>query len=152
MNQYRKATVADAIEVANNLRPEDLDELLRLGHDRLGVALSVVFSDVAVSFFNSEGEIAGVAGICPGAEDGIGLIWMLCTPVVQTQPHTFVRQAKKWLKTEQGNYRLLWNLADARNIYHHKLLKMLGFKALRSIPAGPYQLPFLEIVKLCAYH
>ena len=152
MNHTRKATVADAIEVANNLRTEDLDELLRLGHDRLGVTISVVFSDVAVSFFNTDGVIAGVAGICPGAEDGVGIVWMLCTPAVQTNPHTFVRQAKKWLKTEEANYRLLWNLADARNIYHNKLLKMLGFNALRSIPAGPYKLPFLEIVKLCAYH
>ena len=152
MNHTRKATVADAIEVANNLRTEDLDEILRLGHDRLGVAVSVVFSDVAVSFFNTDGEIAGVAGICPDTEEGVGIIWMLCTPAIEKNPHTFVRQARKWLATEQKNYRLLWNLADARNIYHHKLLKMLGFKALRSIPAGPYRLPFLEIVKLCAYH
>ena len=151
MNHIRKATMADAIEVANNLRPEDFDEVLRMGHARLGVAFSVVFSDVAVSFFNTYVEIAGVAGICPDAEDGVGLIWMLCTPAIEKNPHTFVRQAKKWLKTEEANYRLLWNLADARNIYHHKLLKMLGFKALRSIPAGPYKLPFLEIVKLCAY-
>ena len=149
MNHIRKATMADAIEVANNLRPEDLDEVLRLGHDRLGVAISVAFSDVAVSFFNTDGEIAGVAGIGPDAEEGVGIIWMLCTPAVEKNPHTFVRQAKKWLKTEEKNYRLLWNLADARNTYHHKLIKMLGFKALRSIPAGPYQLPFLEIVKLC---
>lgn len=149
MNHIRKATVADAIEVGNNLRPEDLDEILRLGHDRLGVAISVAFSDVAVSFFNTDGEIAGVAGIGPDAEEGVGIIWMLCTPAVEKNPHTFVRQARKWLKTEEKNYRLLWNLADARNTYHHKLIKMLGFKALRSIPAGPYQLPFLEIVKLC---
>ena len=150
MNHIRSATVRDAVHVANNLRPEDLQEIEGLGHNRLGVVFSVLLSDVAVSFFNTEGEIAGVAGICPGPE-GVGIIWMLCTPAVELNPHTFVRHAKRWLKEEQRNYRLLTNLADARNLYHHKLLRMLGFKALRSVPSGPHNLPYLEIVKLCAY-
>lgn len=151
MNNIRTATVEDALQVANNLRPEDLEELEGLGHSRLGLPLSVLISDVAVSFWNDEGEIAGVAGIAPDPREGVGVIWMLCTPVITTQPHTFVRQAKKWLKKEQSNYRLLWNLADARNHFHHKLLKMLGFKAIACSPSGPYNLPYLEIVKLCAY-
>ena len=151
MKQYRTATVADAVKVANNLRPEDLQEIEALGHNGLGVVFSVLLSDVAVSFFNSQGEIAGVAGIVPDSREGVGIIWMLCTPVVQSQRITFVKQAKAWLRDEQSNYRVLWNLADARNQLHHKLLKMLGFKALRSVPAGPNNLPFLEIVKLCAY-
>ena len=60
-----------------------------------------------------------------------------------------MRQAKKWLD-EQRNYRLLWNLADARNQFHQKLLRLLGFKAITARPVGPYGLPYLEIVKLCA--
>ena len=151
MKQYRPATVGDAVQVANNLRPEDLQELEGLGHTPLGVPFSVLASDVAVAFFSKEGVIAGVAGIVPDAQEGVGIIWMLCTPEVQKEPFTFVRQAKKWLADEQRNYRLLWNLADARNQFHHKLLKMLGFKALSSIPMQPYGLPYLEIVKLCAY-
>ena len=151
MKQYRPATVGDAVQVANNLRPEDLQELEGLGHTPLGVPFSVLASDVAVAFFSKEGVIAGVAGIVPDAREGVGIIWMLCTPEVQKEPFTFVRQAKKWLADEQRNYRLLWNLADARNHFHHKLLKMLGFKALSSIPMQPYGLPYLEIVKLCAY-
>ena len=151
MKQYRPATVADAVQVANNLRPEDLKEIEGMGHKSPAVIFSVLASDVAVSFFSKEGEIAGVAGICPDSRAGVGVIWMLCTPVVQKEPFTFVRQAKQWLADEQRNYRLLWNLADARNLYHHKLLRMLGFKALRSVPAGPFNLPYLEIVKLCAY-
>lgn len=151
MNHIRSATVRDAVYVANNLRPEDLQEIEGLGHSRMVVVLSVLLSDVAVSFFNTEGEIAGVAGIVKQSDE-VGVIWMLCTPSVETQPHTFVRNAKRWLKEEQRNYRLLTNLADARNLYHHKLLRMLGFKALRAVPSGPQNLPYLEIVKLCAPH
>ena len=149
MNHIRSATVQDAVQVAINLRPEDLQEIEGLGHDPMVVILSVLLSDVAVSFFNTDGEIAGVAGIVKESDE-VGVIWMLCTPAVELNPHTFVRHAKRWLKEEQRNYRLLTNLADARNLYHHKLLRMLGFKALRSVPAGPYNLPYLEIVKLCA--
>ena len=151
MKQYRPATVGDAVRVANNLRPEDLQELEGLGHDRLAIPFSVLASDVAVAFFSKEGVLAGVAGIVPDPDPGVGIIWMLCTPEVQKEPINFVKQAKQWLADEQRNYRLLWNLADARNHLHHKLLKMLGFKALRSVPSGPNHLPYLEIIKLCAY-
>lgn len=150
MKHIRTATVQDAAKVANNLRPEDLQEIEGLGHSRLGVVFSVLASDVAVSFFNTNGEIAGVAGIVRQSDE-VGVIWMLCTPAVELNPHTFVRHARRWLNEEQCNYRLLWNLADARNLYHHKLLRMLGFKALRSVPSGPQLLPYLEIVRLCAY-
>ena len=151
MKQYRTATVADALEVAKNLRLEDLNEIEALGHNRLGVVFSVALSDVAISFFNDKGEIAGIAGIAPDTREGVGIIWMLCTPAIQAQPIAFVKHAHAFLRDQQSNYRLLWNLADARNHLHHKLLRMLGFKALRTIPAGPNNLPFLEIVKLCAY-
>ena len=65
MKQYRPATVGDAVQVANNLRPEDLQEMEGLGHTALGVPFSVLASDVAVAFFSKEGVIAGVAGIVP---------------------------------------------------------------------------------------
>ena len=149
MNHIRTATVQDAVQVANNLRPEDRQEIEGLGHTPLALVFSVLVSDVAVSFFNTEGEIAGVAGIVKES-DIKGQIWMICTSAVELNPHTFVRHAKRWLNKEQRNYRLLWNLADARNHYHHKLLRMLGFRAIRSVPSGPQNLPYLEIVKLCA--
>ena len=86
MKHFRTATVQDAVKVANNLRPEDLQEIEGLGHNRLGVVFSVLASDVAVSFFNTEGEIAGVAGIVKESDE-VGVIWMLCTPAVELNPH-----------------------------------------------------------------
>ena len=150
MKQYRPATVGDAVRVANDLRPEDLQELEGLGHDRLAIPFSVLASDAPVAFYAKDGTLAGVAGIVPDPDPGVGIIWMLCTPAVQKEPINFVKQAKHWLAEEASNYRLLWNLADARNHLHHKLLKMLGFKAIRSVPSGPHGLPYLEIIKLCA--
>ena len=146
---YRPATSRDAVLVANNLREEDRMEIEGLGQHPLVLPFCVLSSDAPVAFFNSEGELAGVAGIMPDEREHVGQVWMICTPAVQKNPHHLVRQAKKWLD-EQRNYRLLWNLADARNLFHQKLLRLLGFKALTARPVGPYGLPYLEIVKLCA--
>jgi hypothetical protein len=74
---------------------------------------------------------------------------MICTPGLTAQPITFVKQAKKWIAKEEKNYDVLWNYTDVRNTFHHKLLKMLGFKALRVLQPPPHYLPYYEICRLC---
>ena len=145
---YRKATVKDAILVANNLRKEDRMEMEGLGHHPLSLSFIVQFYSNTVSFFDEDGSIAGIGGIIPDTREHVGQVWMLCTPIVTRKPHTFVRHLKRWLN-EQHEYRLLWNIADARNIFHHKLLKILGFKAIKVVHPPPHALPYYEIVKLC---
>lgn len=149
MTQYRPASIRDAVIVANNLRVEDRQEVEGMGHSMLHLPFGIATSNHSTFFFTRDGEAAGIAGIAD-LDDGVGQIWMLCTPAIHKEPITFVRQAKLWLSGVEHNYRLLWNLADARNHVHHKLLKHLGFKALRAVPVGPEQLPYFEIVKLCA--
>jgi hypothetical protein len=148
MKQYRPATIRDAITVANNLRIEDRKEVEGLGLSLLHLPFGIATSNHATYFFTKEGEAAGIAGVAD-VGDGVGQVWMLCTPKILEESITFIRQSKLWLSEVEHNYQLLWNLADARNHIHHKLLKHLGFKALRSVPAGPSQLPYYEIVKLC---
>jgi hypothetical protein len=143
----RTATYADCCELASNLRAEDLREVEGLGHSRFAIPLSLGFSESAVSFFGKNGSLAGVAGIVRQSDD-IGAIWMLCTPVVQKYPVTFVREAVAWVDSIKG-YKLLWNIVDQRNTIHLKLLKKLGFKAIKQLNLGPQFLPYLEIVKLC---
>ena len=138
----------DAISVANNLRKEDRMEMEGLGHHPIALSFLVQLSDNTVSFFDDDGSIAGVGGIVPTKAEHVGQVWMLCTPIVTRKPHTFVRHLKRWLN-EQHEYRLLCNIADARNIFHHKLLKMLGFKGIQVVYPQPHQLPYYEIVKLC---
>ena len=148
MTQYRPATIRDGFYVAKHLRKEDLQEIQGMGSNQLNVPVGVLTSEHSTVFFTKEGEIAGCAGI--NREDqNVGRIWMLCTDAIHKEPITFVRQAKKWLQLIEPEYRLLWNLADARNHVHHKLLRHLGFKAVRSVPVGDKQLPYYEIVKLC---
>ena len=149
MKQCRPATIRDAVIVANNLREEDRAEVEGLGQNPLHIPYGVVISSHSTYFHTRDGSAAGIVAITD-VGDNVGQIWMLCTPAIHKEPVTFVKQAKLWLAGVEHNYRLLWNLADARNHVHHKLLKHLGFKALRAVPVGPDQIPYYEIVKLCA--
>lgn len=149
-HHYRPATAEDGLYVANNLRPEDLREVEGLGHSPLVLPFCVSASNPSVALIHSDGRIAGIGGIMPDPRPGVGQVWLLCTPVVNEAPHHVVRGIKRWL-AEQTEYHLLWNIADSRNTLHRKLLKLLGFKAIRQLNVGPKFLPYLEIVKLCAY-
>lgn len=148
MKQYRPATIRDAVAVANNLRDEDRSEVEGLGLSLLHLPFGIATCDFATYFYTRDGSDAGIAGVAD-VGNGAGQVWMLCTPAILKEPITFVKQAKLWLSEVEHNYQLLWNLADARNHMHHRLLKHLGFKALRAVPCGPEQLPYFEIVKLC---
>ena len=148
MKVYHPATFADGVYVANNLRNEDKNEVEGFGMDPFFIPFSLLMSEHPTVFTDYKGNKAGVAGIV--REDGdIGCIWMLCTPAVLDMPIAFFRQSKQWLDEVQGDYKMLWNLADVRNHYHHKLLRFLGFKAINTVPTGPNNLPYYEIVRLC---
>ena len=150
MSKYhRTATYNDGLLVLKNLRKEDLEEVKGAGMSPLHVPFGVLIREHATFFYDTDGNPAGLAGVVRLSPTE-GQIWMLCTPVITTKPHTFVRGAKAWLSEVESDYKLLWNIADVRNTVHHKLLKHLGFRALRTVPTGPDALPYYEIVKLCA--
>lgn len=149
MKLHREATFEDGLRIINHLRPEDKAEVEGRGFSVLHVPLSILTTDHPTYFFSPNGEPAGLAGVGCLNNDKIGMIWMLCTPAIEKHPITFVRGAKSWLKEIEKEYLLLWNLADARNQVHHKLLKHLGFRAIRTVPIGPKNLPYYEIIKLC---
>ncbi len=141
MSKYiHPITVRAAIEVATNLRPEDLREVVE-GHgvDPLKHLVNKALEGSCVYFTVPNGKTAGMAGV----EDNV--IWMLTTPAIHEFPITFAREAKRFV--EGRNESLLWNIVDARNLVHLKLLKFLGFKFLRKISHGPNQLSFIEFAK-----
>jgi len=149
MKYHRPASYRDGLLVLSHLRPEDKAEVEGMGLQMIHVPFGVLASEHATYFYDEHEAPAGIAGVVRLSPTE-GQIWMLCTPLITTKPITFVRQAKAWLREVELEYELLWNLADARNYVHHKLLKHLGFKALRTVPTGPEALPYYEIVKLCA--
>ena len=135
------ATPEAALEVASNLRPDDRREVVE-GHGIDPMLIPLIIDEgFCVSFTVPNGRTAGLAGI----QDG-GIIWMLTTPAIHEFPITFAREAKRFV--EGRNESLLWNIVDARNLVHLKLLKFLGFKFLREIFFGPNQLSFIEFARV----
>ena len=132
-----------ALEVGENLRREDAREVEQtMGlYAPVAVLQSYYNSAFSVYFTSPHGKAVGVAGVTPG-----NIIWMLCTDEGDNHPHTFVREAKRWIESRKE--KLLWNYMDPRNKVHLKLLKFLGFKFLRKVPFGPNQLPFIEFCRV----
>ena len=131
-------TLEAALHVASHLRPDDRREVEEgHGQNALEILTLEALEGSCVYFTMPNGKTAGMAGVEKG-----GSIWMLCTPVIEQYPHTFAREAKRFI--ERREEKLLWNIADKRNKVHLKLLKFLGFKFLREINYGPNNLPFIE--------
>ena len=144
MSKYiHPATSEAAIYVASNLLPEDRSEVTEgHGHDPKQAIIDSLSDCDAVFFEVPNGEIAGMAGVYPN-----GQIWMLCTHAIQKYPHTFAREAKRYVNSRQE--KLLWNIVYKRNRVHLKLLKFLGFKFLRELKHGPNNLSFIEFCRVC---
>ena len=134
-----------ALSVGQNLRWEDRREV----EETTGWCAEAT---IMQSFYNSayghcvyfkvpNGKAAGVAGVTPD-----NVIWMMCTEASTEFPHTFVREARRWVDSLPNPY--LCNQADMRNEAHIKLLKILGFKFIHyHVYNG---VPLIEFIKLCA--
>ena len=143
MSKYiHPATTEAALRVASNLLPDDYREVVEgHGHDPLNALVVGVQNSDSVYFTNPDDEICGIAGVYPN-----GAIWMLCTSCILTFPHTFAREAKRFVNSR--NEKLLWNIVDERNTVHLKLLRFLGFKFLRRLKHGPNNLSFIEFCRV----
>jgi len=148
-HEIRKATVKDAAQVAANLRPEDRRELEGMGMTPFQVIWGVLLCEDTFAFTNYEGKLAGVGGVIPD-EEGNAYIWTLTTPEIYSMGRTFFRQAKRRIDELTKPYKMVYAQCDVRNKLHHRFLKHLGFKALRTVPTGPDNLPYYEVVRLCA--
>ena len=136
------ATTEAAIHVASNLLPDDYREVKEgHGHAPLNALVVGVHNSESVYFTNPDNEICGIAGVYTG-----GQIWMLCTPAILKFPHTFAREAKRYVNARTE--KLLWNIVDERNKVHLKLLRFLGFKFFRRFPYGPNNLSFIEFARV----
>ena len=134
-----------ALEVGENLRQDDAREVEQTMGLYAPVAVLQSYYNSAygqsVYFHDAHGKAAGVAGVTPD-----NVIWMLCTDVIETRPHTFVREAKRWLESLPNPY--VYNHADMRNDVHIKLLKFMGFKFIQYYVMNG--VPLISFIKPCA--
>ena len=133
-----------ALSVGLNLRYEDRREVEETtGWAAEAVCVQSYYNSIngsCVYFKVPNGKAAGVAGVTPQ-----NIVWMLCTEASTEYPHTFVREAKRWVNSLPNPY--MYNMADMRNESHIKLLKLLGFTFINyHVHNG---VPLIEFIKLC---
>ena len=134
-----------ALEVGLNLRYEDRREAEETSGlcAEASIIESYYNSTFTVYFKVPNGKAAGVAGVTPH-----NVIWMLCTEASTEFPHTFVREARRWVNSLLNPY--LMNQADMRNDSHIKLLKLLGFTFVNYHVYN--NVPLIQFRKPCANH
>ena len=136
-------TPQHALEVGFNLRSEDKREI----EETMGLAAPAAVlqshyaSAFSVYFTSPHGKAVGVAGVTPE-----NIIWMLCTDEGDNHPHTFVREARRWVNSLDNPY--LYNHVDMRNESHVKLLKLLRFKFINYYVQNG--VPLITFIKPCA--
>ena len=136
-------------ELANGLSNDDLMEIEALGWTDpvKAVSTSIDSSETFTYISDQHDKAVGIAGVVSSGKDS-GVVWLLTTDVAKQYPFSVVRQSKYWLARQKSEYLLLHNIVDARNTNHLKLLKLLGFKKLRYVPAGPLNRTFIEFATI----
>ena len=131
-----------ALSVGLNLRYEDRRETEQTTGLTAEASIIESFynSTYSVYFTVPNGKAAGVAGVTPH-----NVVWMLCTDASTEYPHTFVREAKRWVNSLLNPY--LCNQADMRNEAHIKLLKLLGFNFINYHVYN--NVPLIQFIKPC---
>lgn len=134
-------------KVAEMARRADVDELwataMMTPAEALAVGLKLSTTFVALA----DGAPLCAFGITPvSILSGSGCPWMVSTYALDNCAADFIRHCKHDLQSFFGEWQLLYNLVDARNVRAIRWLKWLGFKVLPPIPYGPFKLPFHPFV------
>lgn len=151
----RPSIPADAVNMAPNLRAEDVAECFAAGQHTSLQALQLGYVNSKPCFtVVYEGRPAAMFGVVPSADiyvPQMGNVWLLGTNDINLFSTTFLRESKGWLERLEKDYDLVGNVVDERNQKHVAWLRWLGFHFIaRHERFGHLGLPFLEFIKVIA--
>lgn len=145
-----KATLADARECAELLRPQDRRELEDLsGHDAYScLARGVLMGSPSWAMRAHSGDMVGLLSVVPWGSR-IGVVGMSGTVLIEDNRTAFLRGSRDLLAALDARYDTLLNVCDARNEVHHQWLKWLGFTFIRRIETyGARGVPVYEFARI----
>ena len=144
-----KATLDDALLMANNMRKADINEVWATSRSSPIEALvkSLEHSEQARTG-RVNGEIVCMFGVSRQNLMGMhGSIWLLGTDLLKKNAIRFLREAKREVMDLSKNFVIIENYCDARNKVALNWLKWLGFTIEKAQPYGVYNLPFHHFYK-----
>ena len=119
------------------MRQEDKDEIWHLARVTPKDALMLGYK--TCKFNRSvllDGRVVFIYGVGDGG-DGVGVPWMLASPLLTEVRKQFLRESKQALEEMFQGYRELRNVAWSKNREHIRWLKWLGFEFKPAVPMGP---------------
>lgn len=125
-------------DLAENLRPADLDEIAATSeHDPLmSLVMSTILSDMAW-VITSDGRPIAIFGCSPYDQPpGEALVWMMGSPEMDARPNAIaiLRNTVPYLRAMHTAYPRLWNHIDARNAKSMRWLAWSGFTVVSEHP------------------
>lgn len=146
-------TLAWLADIADNLRPEDLDEIAASSGQEPLVALIASVMDSEMGFIVFAGdEPISVFGAAPvtGMERDSGIVWMLGTPTMDRPgvARGILRLTRPYIDRLQARFGCLWNRIDARNDKSMRWLSWAGFQIVSVDPCfGREGRPFFTFAR-----
>lgn len=138
------ATAEHAAEIAPRMRFDDIREVQAAsGRSPLSALLySIERSDFAYTV-EFEGTPETMFG-CGTADvmSRIGAPWLLGSNAIERHYRHFLRGSRFWIGRMKGEYALLRNTVDDRNVVSKRWLEWLGFEVGEAVPRGYERIPF----------
>ncbi len=152
MKPYIKvASIQDAINLSNDLRKEDIEEIKAYANikPKEALILGVQQSKIPLAIFNQKGQIVSMLGV-RNINNHLGQVWLLASPKIEENfSITFLRHCKSVADVLVKDHKVLFNYVDVRNELHIKWLKWLNFTFInRHEEFGFEKRPFYEFVRI----
>jgi ribosomal protein S18 acetylase RimI-like enzyme len=148
----RIAIVADAEDLAENLRQADLDELKAGGRTSPLEALKSAVMNTDLCYVAREldtDKVICLFGLVVVSEQ-YGVIWMLGSDLLVKHRKQFIVQAQAFLDQFAKQVKCMGNTVYSKNTLHIAWLRKLGFKFISKIDHPTTNEPFYEFIKICA--
>lgn len=138
------ATDAHVLEVADNMRQADRDEVYATSHHNAHTALArSVQATPEPKAGLADGRAMCIFGIgVSGLLSVRGSPWLLGHEELPQHARAFLRMSHDWVKEERVKFDQLVNYVDARNVHSIRWIKFLGFEIEDPKPWGIDKLPF----------
>lgn len=149
---FDKATLEDALYIADHLRPSDREECNAHTEAAARTTLETAWkaSSHAWTAKSAEGKPVAILGLvpAPGMSD-TGIPWLLCTEEAEAMPKAFLKYTPEYLGVFHAIYSRLLNAVPSTSIKTLAWLKHLGFTFGEPIPsptqAGVEITPFYRV-------
>jgi hypothetical protein len=139
-----QATLEHAQRMAPRLREADIEEIWASSMSKPEQSLTRGVSCSSHAWTGLvDGEPACIFGVVPVSfMSGIGVPWMLGTPLVEEHATAFLRRNRRYVKHMTRAYNYLINYVDDRNVKAIAWLEWLGFTVSEPQQFGALGMPF----------